>query len=64
MTSNQEYVMMDIYNKVHSDKKLLTKWNKQIKKMNSQDKHKYKNVCEQWEYALYRIQGGKSKEKY
>ena len=26
-------------------------------------KHKFKTVCEKWEYALYRIKGGKSLDK-
>ena len=36
----------------------------QLKKMAGQKKHKYKSVKEKWDYALYRIKGGKSVEKY
>ena len=32
--------------------------------MQSQDKHKNKTVVEKWEYALYRIRGGNSKDRY
>ena len=35
---------------------LQKKFDKQIKKMETQEKHKYKDVCEVWEYALKRIQ--------
>ena len=28
---------------------------KQLKKMLTQDKHKWKTICEKWEYALKRI---------
>jgi hypothetical protein len=34
---------------------------KQLEKMSTQHKHKYKNINERWDYALYRIKGGKSK---
>ena len=34
---------------------LQKKFNKQIEKMKHQEKHKYKDVCERWEYALKRI---------
>lgn len=37
---------------------------KQLDKMQSQDKHKYKRPYEKWEYALYRIKGGLPLEKY
>jgi len=39
-------------------------FDKQIIKMKDQPKNKYKSVKEKYEYALYRIKGGKSKEKY
>ena len=35
---------------------LQKKFDKQIKKMETQEKHKYKEVHEVWEYALKRIQ--------
>ena len=34
---------------------LQKKFDKQIKKMKTQEKHKYKEVCELWEYALKRV---------
>jgi len=43
---------------------LRSKFDLQLKKMKDQDKHKYKSVAEKWEYALYRVQGGESREKY
>ena len=36
-------------------KGLRRKFNKQLKKMDTQEKHKHKEVCELWEYALKRI---------
>jgi hypothetical protein len=38
-----------------TESKLWSKFNKQIKKMETQPKHKWKTVCETWEYALKRI---------
>ena len=35
---------------------LQRKFDKQVKKMETQEKHKYKEVHEVWEYALKRIQ--------
>ena len=35
---------------------LQKQFDKQIKKMKTQDNHKYKEICEMWEYALKRIQ--------
>ena len=35
---------------------LRKKFDKQVKKMDTQEKHKYKEVHEIWEYALKRIQ--------
>ena len=34
---------------------LRKKFNKQLKKMELQEKHNHKTVCETWEYALKRI---------
>ena len=31
------------------------KFNIQLKRMSTQKKHKYKDVCEKWEYALRKI---------
>ena len=35
---------------------LRKKFDKQVKKMDTQEKHKHKEICELWEYALKRIQ--------
>ena len=37
-------------------KGLRRKFNKQLKKMETQEKHKHKEVCEMWEYAIKKIQ--------
>jgi len=57
MTRNQEDIMWDIHTEV-TQSNLWDEFNTQLKKMESQEKHRFKNVCERWEYALYRIQGG------
>ena len=44
-----------IYEEVEK-KGLRRKFNKQLKKMDTQEKHKHKDVCEIWEYALKKIQ--------
>ena len=59
MTSNQEDTLMSIHTEV-TQSNLWEEFNAQLKKMQSQEKHKWKDVCERWEYALYRIKGGKS----
>jgi uncharacterized protein (UPF0335 family) len=48
--------IMDIFNEVR-DKGLQEKFDKQIAKMRTQDKHKHKTANERWDYALKRIQG-------
>jgi hypothetical protein len=55
MSSNQEDTMYRIYKEVE-EKKLRRKFDKQLKKMDTQEKHKYKEVSEMWEYALKKIQ--------
>ena len=54
MTSNQEDTLYAIHTEL-TESKLWTKFNKQLKKMDTQEKHKYKDLCERWEYALQRI---------
>jgi hypothetical protein len=44
-----------IYEEVEK-KGLRRKFDKQVKKMGTQEKHKYKEVHEVWEYALKKIQ--------
>ena len=34
---------------------LRKKFNKQLRKMDTQDKHKTKTSCERWEYALNKV---------
>ena len=55
MSSQTEDTMYRIYKEVE-EKKLRRKFDKQLKKMDTQEKHKHKEVCELWEYALKRIQ--------
>ena len=54
MSKQTEDTMYAIHTEL-TESKLWDKFNKQIKKMNTQPKHKYKEVCEKWEYALKRI---------
>jgi len=45
---------MEVYLEV--DKRgIKDEFEEQCKKMNSQEKHKYKTIAEKWEYALNRI---------
>ena len=54
MTSNQEDMMYEIHTEL--DKlNLHKKFDRQIKKMYTQEKHKWKNLCEKWEYAFNKI---------
>ena len=54
MSSQTEDTMYEIHTEV-TQSGLRKKFDKQLKKMLSQDKHKWKTVCEKWEYALRRI---------
>ena len=54
MTKQTEDIMYAIHTEL-TQSGLWDKFNKQIKKMDKQEKHKYKEVCERWEYALRRI---------
>ena len=56
MTSQQEDTMYAIYTEVEQ-KGLRKKFDKQLKKMRTQSKHKFKTACERQEYALMRIKG-------
>ena len=55
MTKQSEDTMYRIYKEVE-EKKLRRKFDKQLKKMKTQEKYKYKEVCELWEYALKKVQ--------
>ena len=48
--------MMDMYNEVQT-KGLQNKFDMQLEKMRTQDKHAHKTANEKWDYALRRIQG-------
>ena len=48
--------MMFIYQEV-KEKGLQEKFDKQLAKMRTQDKHTHKTANEKWDYALRRIQG-------
>jgi len=48
--------IMEIYNEVRK-KGLQTKFDNQLAKMRTQDKHDHKTANERWDYALRRIQG-------
>jgi len=54
MSSQAEDTMYESYQEV-TQNGLQERFNKQLKKMLSQDKHKWKTMCEKWEYALRRI---------
>lgn len=54
MNSQQEDTFYSIHTEL-TESGLWEEFNNQIKKMQSQDKHKWKNMCEKWEYALNRI---------
>ena len=54
MTKQTEDILHEIHTEL-TESKLWNKFNKQIKKMDSQEKHKWKTPVEKWEYALKRI---------
>tara|TARA_B100000287_G_C20318837_1_gene656957 strand:+ start:196 stop:366 length:171 start_codon:yes stop_codon:yes gene_type:complete len=55
MSKQTEDTLNRIYHKV-KEKKLKRKFDAQLKKMGSQEKHKYKDICEKWEYAYHKVQ--------
>ena len=54
MSRQTEATMYEIHTEL-TESKLWGKFNKQLKKMNTQEKHKWKSSLERWEYALKRI---------
>ena len=54
MTRQTEDTMYEIHTAL-TESKLWPEFNKQLKKMEKQDKHKWKTVCESWEYAFNKI---------
>tara|TARA_R110000744_G_scaffold245194_3_gene361968 strand:+ start:1945 stop:2127 length:183 start_codon:yes stop_codon:yes gene_type:complete len=55
MTKQQEDTMFEIHQKVEQSG-LRKRFDKLLKQMAVQDQHKYKDVCERWEYAYSRIE--------
>lgn len=60
MSLHHEDIMYEIYEEVHNSG-LKDEFYTQLDRMKHQDKHRYKNMVEKWEYALYRIKGGPPK---
>ena len=54
MTKQTEDTMYAIHTEL-TESKLWSEFNAQLKKMNTQPKHKWKSSVERWEYALKRI---------
>ena len=54
MSKQTEDTMYQIHTEL-TESGLWPKFNKQLKKMDTQSKHKWKTVCERWEYALHKI---------
>tara|TARA_Y100000361_G_scaffold90598_1_gene80612 strand:+ start:280 stop:453 length:174 start_codon:yes stop_codon:yes gene_type:complete len=54
MSKQTEDTMYEIHTEL-TQSKLWSKFNTQLKKMESQKKHKWKTTCERWEYALQQI---------
>lgn len=50
----------EIHNEVES-LNLKEQFDKQLSKMRTQDKHKYKSTKEMWEYAAERVKGAPSR---
>jgi hypothetical protein len=61
--AHSEDVLVEVYHEVEKSG-MRVEFDNQLNKMLSQDKHRFKNVGERWEYALYRIKGGKILDKY
>ena len=55
--------LVEIYNEVVADG-IKKEFDNQLEKMKQQPKHSHKSVKEKWGYALYRVKGGPSLDKY
>jgi len=53
-TKQTEDTMYQIHTEL-TESNLWPAFNKQLKKMDTQPKHKWKTVCESWEYAYHKI---------
>jgi len=62
MTRQAEDTMYDIHTKLE-ELNLREVFDKQLKKMATQDKHKWKDMCERWEYAFQKISSAESLKK-
>ena len=58
MSKQVEDTMYRIYKEVE-EKKLRRKFDKQLKKMETQEKHRYKDTKQMWEYALSKVKNGR-----
>ena len=54
MTKQEEDTMYHIHTAL-TESKLWPKFNEQLKKMRTQDKHKWKTAVEKWEYAYNKV---------
>ena len=54
MTRQTEDTMYAIHTEL-TESKLWSKFNAQLKKMNTQEKHKWKTPAEKWEYAYNKV---------
>ena len=54
MSKQTEDTMYEIHTAL-TESKLWSKFNAQLKKMGTQKKHKYKGLCERWEYAFNKV---------
>ena len=54
MSSQTEATLYEIHTAL-TESKLWSKFNAQLKKMRTQDKHKWKTACEKWEYAYNKV---------
>lgn len=61
--AHSEDLLVEIYYEIEN-LGMRVEFDNQVNKMLCQEKHKFKNINERWEYALYRIKGGKSLDKY
>ena len=54
MTKQTEDTLFEIATKVAAEG-IRKEFDKQLKKMGEQDKHKWKDMCERWEYAYNKV---------
>lgn len=61
--SGHEDTFYEIYQEVHSSGQEEVFY-KQLEKMKTQDKHKYKSIKSHWEYAYGKITGAQQSESF